>query len=312
MHPAYSIIFFTTTSGAGYGLLAWLGILVGLGHLRPDFATGLAAFALSFGLIGFGLLSSTFHLGHPERAWRAFSQWRTSWLSREAVMAVVTFLPGLAFAYGWVIEGEFWRWAALASVLAAIATVICTAMIYASLRTVRAWCNPWTLPNYLALGASTGAVLLLGVLAVAGQERGGAGAASFAAIFAAWGLKHGYWKFIDGRAAPSTVESATGLGELGRVRLLDPPNTSENFIQREMGYEIARKHADKLRRVARLGCFSVPFALTLAALLVPGWLGTLSAVLAAPVAGLGALVERWLFFAEAKHVSMLYYGAKSA
>jgi hypothetical protein len=49
-------------------------------------------------LVSLGLLSSTFHLGHPERAWRAFSQWRSSWLSREGVAAVATYLPaGLLF-----------------------------------------------------------------------------------------------------------------------------------------------------------------------------------------------------------------------
>ena len=312
MHPAYSIIFFTTASGAGYGLLAWLGSLAAAGFLEATPRVGWIGFGLAFVLIAFGLLSSTFHLGHPERAWRAFSQWRTSWLSREGVMALATFVPALAFAYGWVWEGAIWHGAAIAGAASAAFTVVCTAMIYASLRPVRAWHNAWTVPNYLALAAATGGVLLAAALAAAGEPRGPGLVAAFASLFAAWCLKLGYWRFLDGGKAASTPESATGLGALGTVRLLDPPNTTENFVQREMGYRIARKHAAKLRRVARLGTFAMPFALMLAAALAPGVLGTAAAIVAVPVVALGVVVERWLFFAEAKHVSMLYYGAREA
>jgi DMSO reductase anchor subunit len=55
MHPAASIIFFTTLSGLGYGLAAWLG----LGVMEPGLYSTLAAYALALALIGAGLLSST-------------------------------------------------------------------------------------------------------------------------------------------------------------------------------------------------------------------------------------------------------------
>src|SRR6188472_40678 len=105
MHPAYSVILFTTASGAGYGLLALLG-LVGLNHgPASSFAFGATCMVIALGLIALGLLSSTFHLGRPERAWRAFSQWRSSWLSREGVFSVFTFLPTAIFGIGWVFFG---------------------------------------------------------------------------------------------------------------------------------------------------------------------------------------------------------------
>src|SRR5256885_1551665 len=109
MHPAFSVIIFTTASGAGYGLLALLGLGATLGLLPADFTFGLVAFGLALGLITGGLLSSTLHLGHPERAWRAFSQWRTSWLSREGVASVATYLPAGLFALGWVVWGRQWE-----------------------------------------------------------------------------------------------------------------------------------------------------------------------------------------------------------
>ena len=93
MHPALSIIFFTTASGAGYGLLVLLGLGGAFGWLPAERGFGLVGMGLSLGLITAGLLSSTFHLGHPERAWRALSQWRSSWLSREGVMAIATYAP---------------------------------------------------------------------------------------------------------------------------------------------------------------------------------------------------------------------------
>jgi len=98
MDPAYSVILFTSSSGAGYGLIAWLALarLSGMWHLDPVAAVITCLVALA--LITTGLLSSTFHLGHPERAWRAMSQWRTSWLSREGVLAILTYPAALVFA----------------------------------------------------------------------------------------------------------------------------------------------------------------------------------------------------------------------
>ena len=103
MHPAFSVLFFSTLSGAGYGLLAWTMLL--LAFERPGALMGntpllfLGLLAAAMVLFTIGLLSSLGHLGQPQRAWRAFSQWRTSWLSREGVMAVLVYLPVLALAW---------------------------------------------------------------------------------------------------------------------------------------------------------------------------------------------------------------------
>src|ERR1700757_3462477 len=101
MHPALSIIFFTTSSGAGYALLMLLGLGAPLGLVPPSASFGFAAIAIAVLLAAGGLASSAFHLGRPERAWRAFSQWRSSWLSREGVFSVLTFLPVAIFGIGW-------------------------------------------------------------------------------------------------------------------------------------------------------------------------------------------------------------------
>jgi DMSO reductase anchor subunit len=113
--------------------------------------------------------------------------------------------------------------------------------------------------------------------------------------------------------SPSTPGTATGLGRFGEVRLLESPNTSENYLQQEMGYRIARKHARKLRAFVMIFAYGLPFLLTLVSLVTMlGAYGGIAAILAALSGLSGMLVERWLFFAQAKHTVMLYYGAKTA
>jgi sulfite dehydrogenase (quinone) subunit SoeC len=105
MNPAFSVVLLTTASGAGYGMLVWLGIL-NAGHALPTAPWfGVAATLVGLALSAVGLLASTLHLGHPERAWRAISQWRSSWLSREGVLALFTNLPALGFAAAWYFAG---------------------------------------------------------------------------------------------------------------------------------------------------------------------------------------------------------------
>jgi DMSO reductase anchor subunit len=311
VHPAYSIVVFTTLSGAGYGLLTWLGIYAALGMLPADRLFGAAALTLALGFITIGLSSSTLHLGRPERAWRAFSQWRSSWLAREGVAAVATYVPALLFGMGWVILGRTsgaWALLGVMAAAGAFVTVIFTAFIYQSLKPVQRWNNGWVLPNYLALSAMTGALWLDAVMQLFGFAKFGSATLAIVTILIALPLKLGYWRFIDHSMGVGTAESATGLGHLGTVRLFAAPHTSENYLMKEMGFRIARKHATKLRRLALVLGFAIPFMLSLLALGAPGWIAAAAAILAAALGMLGVLIERWLFFAEAKHSVMLYYG----
>lgn len=312
MHPAASVILFTVTSGMGYGLLALLAVLGSLGALPPDRGLGLAGFGSALALITGGLLASTFHLGHPERAWRALSQWRTSWLSREGVLAIITYPPTLLFAGGWVLAGRTDGGFALAGWLTAflaVMTVCCTAMIYASLKPIPQWHNRWVMPGYLAMGLATGAVWLALLASVFGIGRGLANAIAALGLVLAALAKLTYWRYIDHAASLATAADATGLGTLGQARLLERPHTEENYLQKEMGFRVARKHADRLRRLVLLGGFGLPAALVLLAAVVPAAVAVGLLVVALACAVLGALTERWLFFAQARHTVTLYYGA---
>jgi DMSO reductase anchor subunit len=311
MHPAFSVIIFTTLSGAGYGLLFWLGLYAAAGLLPDGRIFGAVTMLLALGAVTVGLLSSMLHLGHPERAWRAFSQWRTSWLSREGLVSVLTYIPAVIFGAGWVLFGSttgVWAYSGLATATCAVITVICTAYIYRSLKPIPRWHNHWVVPNYLTLSAMTGALLLVAISGIFGYRLPAATVISLVAIVVALLAKLGYWQFIDTTRATSTPESATGLGALGKVRLFEAPHTSENYLLKEMGYRVARKHARKLRMISIISCFVLPFILTVVVAATSGGLAVISSLLAVLVALIGVLTERWLFFAEAKHSVTLYYG----
>jgi DMSO reductase anchor subunit len=312
MHPAYSVIVFTTASGAGYGLLVWLALGGLMGLVPAERWLGIAGFALTFALVTGGLLSSTAHLGRPERAWRAVSQWRTSWLSREGVMALATYVPAGILALGWIARGQPVALAALPAALGALLTLYTTGMIYASLTTIRQWHQPLTAPIYIVLGLASGAVLLNLLMHAFGAASPWPAWLAAALLVGGGTLKAAYWHAIDRAERKYSVEAATGLGGFGKVRALEPPHTQANFVMREMGYVIARRHALKLRTLALLLGFAVPAAATLFTLIEAPAAGIAGSALAAPAMAAGLFIERWLFFAEAEHVSMLYYGRDAA
>ncbi len=289
MNPAPSVIVFSSLTGLGFGLLAWLGLGI------PD-VTGAAAFlmyALGYGLALGGLLASTFHLGNPGNARKAFSQWRTSWLSREAILAVAALLIVAPYAFGRVFLGGAPAELGWLGALACVATVFTTAMIYAQLKTVPRWSTPMTPVLFLGYAVGGGALL--------------AGQATLATILLAFlgVVQLGAWTLGDARFADvgSTLETATGLGAIGSVRQLEAPHSGTNYLLTEMAYQIGRKHAVKLRIIGFLFAIALPLLILQA---TPG--GLLWMALAVVCHLVGVFATRWLFFAEAKHVVALYYG----
>jgi DMSO reductase anchor subunit len=310
MHPAFSVIFFTTASGAGYGLLALLGLSAASGMLAPNRWLGVTSLGLALALVTAGLLSSTLHLGRPERAWRAFSQWRSSWLSREGVMSVITYVPAAVFALGWVIESRtdgFVPTAGAAAAICALVTVFTTGMIYASLKPIPEWSSVFTTPGYLIFSVMTGAVLLNMMLRLFGEDAQPAAVCAAIAIVAGWIWKAVTWRHNDALTSPTTLNTATGL-KGGTVRSIEWPHTQENYVLKEMGFRVARKHAQKLRLAVHVLAFALPLAAIAVALTTGGAVAMTASIVAVILQTAGMLVERWLFFAEARHVVGLYYG----
>ena len=292
MHPAPSVIVFTTLSGLGFGLLFWLG----LGLPAVTGWTAFAFFAIAYLLAVGGLMASTFHLGRPERALKAFTQWRSSWLSREGWASVATLLVMALFGAGLVFAGASWQPLGLLGAALALATVFATSMIYAQLRTVPRWKTPLTPALYLSISLAGGALL-------AGQV-----AMALVLLPVAAVMQVLWWARGDRALSESgtNLATATGLGSIGAVRAFEPPHTGTNYLLREFVHEVGRKHAQKLRILSLVLGYALPVVL----LLLPfTHLFALVAVLS-HLAGVAA--SRWLFFAEAEHVVGLYYGKRAA
>lgn len=289
MNPAPSVIIFTVLSGMGFGYMALLATV-------NDY-TGAAAFwhwAMGYFLAVVGLFASAMHLGNPQRAWRAFTQWRSSWLSREAwgaVLTLIVFAPVALsdwLALGWW-PGLRWIGAALA-----FGTVAATGMIYAQIKAVPRW-HHWTVPLVFLTFALAGGTMLAGLRWPA-----------IAALALMAGAVVLHWRVGD-RAfarAGSNLGSATGLGALGPISVFEPAHTAGNYLLTEMIYVVGRRHRQKLRRLALILGAGLPAAFLLA---LPGTVGTGLALLLHLV---GAFAQRWLFFAEAEHVVGLYYGRR--
>jgi DMSO reductase anchor subunit len=333
MRPTFSIIFFTVLSGAGFGIL----FLTGLSFLCADWVISLVvqtghadgvplmlaraqrgcAVALAIGAMlgAAGLACSAGHLGKPLRAWRAFSQWRSSWLSREGIVSLLTFVPAVTL-FGWMLAGGDPRApvaSALGIVLAClcVATVFCTARIYSSLMPIRAWHNGYVVPGYLLLALYSGALWIpaihsyprvISMFAIPAFHVSIVNMLAIAPLCA--GLKFAYWRWLDAnRDAPGTGD-ATGLARLGTVRSFEAPHTEQNYLTHEMGFVLARKHASRLRAIALILILFAPliaFLLSLPLDYLGAWIGLVAGML-------GVFVERWLFFAEARHAVIAFYG----
>jgi DMSO reductase anchor subunit len=290
MHPAPSVIFFSVFSGLGFGLLVWLGI----GIPAVTGWSAFAFFAIAYILAVGGLIPSTFHLGHPERALKAFSQWRSSWLSREAWCAVFALTLMAIYGAGLVFFGQRWTILGLLGALFSLGTVFTTSMIYAQLKTVPRWNMPLTPLNFLSLSIAGGALM-------AGQVT-----AAVLLILVAGAIQAATWMLGDNRFKDSGTDmaSATQLGDICTVRAFEPPHTGTNYLLREFVHVVGRKHASKLRIIS-LGLMSL---LPVVLLLLPfsHWVAVVAVI--AHVAGV--LGARWLFFAQAEHVVGLYYGKR--
>lgn len=299
MYPALSVIIFTTFSGMGYGLFIWLcgSILIGS---RLNDTSVITASVLAIVLVAIGLISSTSHLGHPERAWRAFSQWRSSWLSREGILSVLTFGPMVFIAgetyFNLGFEALIFPLAIL-GILGSIATVFTTSMIYASLKAIPAWHNVWVVIGYQVYALATGGVAY--IMTVGWQPY----KLVCGLLMLALVVKIITWIYIDKHRGAYKREDALGLPDFGKAKPFEPAHSQKNYLQREMGYDLAPGKRALMRWIA-LGCgFILPVILL--------YLGMPIAPLITLICLGGMMAERWLFFAEAEHVVRLYYDRDS-
>jgi DMSO reductase anchor subunit len=319
MKPAFSVIFLTTLIGAGQGLfLAYYSAewLVTLNMLQPPTSDHSAEAALlAFALMAAGLVASFFHLGHPERAWRAAAMWRTSWLSREVIALPLAMGTVLVFALLRLLEIDFEvamlgrvslslsTLVGFAAVLAVVALFACTAMIYASLKFLRQWHSPLTVLNFFLMGTASGFTLatLLAVVHQAGFFGYFSGMAIFLTLAA---LISRFSSLARNRRlrSPSTLQSAIGVHH-PNIRQIAQGAMGGSFNTRAFMHSYGPSVLLLARRFFLVGGFVLPLLL----LFVSDADSLLLCALALSLQFLGLLTERWYFFIEAEHPQNVYY-----
>ncbi|MBL6623546.1 MAG: dimethyl sulfoxide reductase anchor subunit [Rhizobiales bacterium] len=306
MHPAKSIILFTTISGMGYGLIISLLIFqIYVGHTL-SFISYFLTFVVSMALVSGGLLSSTLHLGHPERAHFALTQWRSSWLSREGVFAILLYPVIAIYTLLFYLnpDNRSLDTLSIIIVLIAIATIFSTGKIYSSLRAIYSWNTELTTFNYLSIGGLTGLMLFQSLLLLMGYNLANIYYYLIILIILSCIGKILYWVRLDLNNTTTNKSTALGLKSQLQVNLLESPHDASNFLLKEMGYKVARKHSKKLRKIALLFAFILPLLTIFLSIALNFYHITILAFL---FMIMGVFIERWLFFAEAKHSVMNYY-----
>ena len=290
MHPALSVVLFTTLAGAAQGLILalfaaewaddrhWLGAAQDAGF----FVTA-AAVAVVLG--GAGLLASFFHLGRPERAWRTAAMWRTSWLSREVIV-----LPGflaLALAYA-LAHANGHVGALLIGALAALAALVlflCTGMIYACIRFLAEWATPLTPINFALLGCANGFTLAAAIAAIASPQRVRffvVGAIAFTLLALLGRLAA--WRRNAHLVPKSTLQTAIGIKHR-HIEQKSQGFMGGSFNTREFFHGRSGATLRRLRKLCLAGAFALPLALLLVAQL------TVLAIAPATVLAAAALLQ---------------------
>ena len=296
MKPAWSVILLTTLIGAGQGL--YLALVAAELFSRPETRFLLAGGALCLALLAAGLAASFFHLGRPERAWRAAAMWRTSWLSREVIVLPAFGVAVLAWGLAHWRGAPTFAWS-VAGVALAAALFVCTGMIYACLKFLQEWHTPLTVLNFATFGCASG---LTAAAALAAWLQ-----PPLARPYVAAALLAGVMAYI-GRLATlarntrlrpkSTLASAIGVKH-PRIVQIAQGAMGGSFNTREFFHGKTRELVRAVRWMLLALVFPMPALLLL--------LGLPTVAFLAQFAGL--LAERWYFFAEAKHPQNLYYQA---
>lgn len=321
MQPAFSVIFLTTLIGMGQGLFLAIYTeqvysvlnVVEKTSTNEFYSLGSAAALL---LLVLGLIASIFHLGRPERAWRAASMWRTSWLSREVI--VLPIVMGLIFLYGVV---HYFAWNVtimtfgaviidLTMIIGALTTVfvfllfISTGMIYACLKFLQEWHSPLTVINYLLLGSASGFTLATLIAAYKQPE--------LISFFAGWSIVLLVLAFIFRSAslirnrrlrAKSTVQTAIGVRH-NKIQQKSMGFMGGSVNTRDFFHGKTRFFLKSIKTVFLLMVFAVPLVLLISVLFKPS---LLVLTVACGSMYIGLLAERWYFFADGKHPQNIYY-----
>ncbi len=312
MHPAFSVIFLTTLLGVGQGLFLALAVAQVIEMSTADLVLDKMYYVYGgvgvLGFVGLGLFASYFHLGRPERSWRAVTQWRTSWMSRE-VIALPAFM---AVAFAWT-AGFYLEWAqntllvlTLVGVILNFTLFICTGMIYACLKFLREWATPLTLVNFVVFGVSSGFIYAAAYSAYHAPLLVEP-FAWFGVAFTLIGLITRSWTLVRNKQLmdkPSTTtQTAIGVKH-PKVKQRSMGLMGGSYNTREFFHHKPETTIKAVKNFFMLSSFILPLAVLMLALNTPSML---LFILAFALQYVGLVAERWYFFVQVNHPQNIYY-----
>ena len=308
MHPSKSIIFFTVISGTGYGI--FIGLLFNILFIEILYSLNYKLFIslVSFLMIVLGLLSSTLHLGHPERAWRAFSQWKSSWLSREGLVSVITFFPMVLFYYFWINNINGYVFLLIILCIFSLLTIFCTGQMYATLKTIPSWNNSLVTPIYIFNGITVGSLFVYSINFYFNYNIFLYEKFIIITITINLLLKISYWILIR-QKTNTNIQTAVGIKSKD-ISFFEGPHTGKNYLTTEMINKSNNKNNNFLRLTFCILTFIIPLYMInqYSTLIVDQFILKLSMIFVFILALVGMIIERYLFFIQSKHVVGLYYG----
>ena len=308
MHPSKSIIFFTVISGTGYGI--FIGLLFNILFMEISYSLNYKLFIslVSFLMIVLGLLSSTLHLGHPERAWRAFSQWKSSWLSREGLVSVITFFPMVLFYYFWINNINGYVFLLIILCVFSLLTIFCTGQMYATLKTIPSWNNSLVTPIYIFNGITVGSLFVYSINFYFNYNIFLYEKFIIITIILNLLLKISYWILIR-QKTNTNIQTAVGI-KSKNISFFEGPHTGKNYLTTEMINKSNNKNNNFLRLTFCILTFIIPLYMInqYSTLIADQFILKLSMIFVFILALVGMIIERYLFFIQSKHVVGLYYG----
>ena len=308
MHPSKSIIFFTVISGTGYGI--FIGLLFNILFMEISYSLNYKLFIslVSFLMIVLGLLSSTLHLGHPERAWRAFSQWKSSWLSREGLVSVITFFPMVLFYYFWINNINGYVFLLIILCIFSLLTIFCTGQMYATLKTIPSWNNSLVTPIYIFNGITVGSLFVYSINFYFNYNIFLYEKFIIITIILNLLLKISYWILIR-QKTNTNIQTAVGI-KSKNISFFEGPHTGKNYLTTEMINKSNNKNNNFLRLTFCILTFIIPLYMInqYSTLIADQFILKLSMIFVFILALVGMIIERYLFFIQSKHVVGLYYG----
>ena len=308
MHPSKSIIFFTVISGTGYGI--FIGLLFNILFIEISYSLNYKLFIslVSFLMIVLGLLSSTLHLGHPERAWRAFSQWKSSWLSREGLVSVITFFPMVLFYYFWINNINGYVFLLIILCIFSLLTIFCTGQMYATLKTIPSWNNSLVTPIYIFNGITVGSLFVYSINFYFNYSTFLYEKFIIITIILNLLLKISYWILIR-QKTDTNIQTAVGI-KSKNISFFEGPHTGKNYLTTEMINKSNNKNNNFLRLTFCILTFIIPLYMInqYSTLIADQFILKLSMIFVFILALVGMIIERYLFFIQSKHVVGLYYG----